>query len=247
MNVRSIKTRKITAQDRDLYAILDSYLTSLQERSILVITSKIVAICEGRMVRLEEADKETLIAQEADCYLPASASKYRVNLTIKGHLLTPMAGIDESNGNGYYILWPSSPQETANHVRAYLRKRFSLHQVGVLITDSKTTPLRWGVTGIAMAHSGFLALKNYIGEPDIFGRPLHMTKANVADALAAAAVVVMGEGHEQTPLAVIDQVPFVTFQEHDPTPEELEQLHIDIEDDLYAPLLQSVEWIPGSK
>jgi len=246
MRVRPIKTHKIT-KDRDLYAILDSYLTSLEERSVLAITSKIVSICQGRVVKVEDADKQALIEREADCFLPPSISKYRVSLTIKDNLLIPMAGIDESNGNGYYVLWPLDLQKTVNQVRAYLRKRFVRRQVGVIITDSKTTPLRWGVTGVALAHSGFLALNDYIGKADVFGRLLQMTKVNVADALAAAAVLVMGEGNEQTPLAVISEVPFVTFQERDPPAEELRQLRIDMEDDLYAPLLESVEWIQGLK
>jgi F420-0:gamma-glutamyl ligase len=158
-----------------------------------------------------------------------------------------MAGVDESNANGYYVLWPRDPQQVANEVRVYLRERFSRRQVGAIITDSKTTPLRWGVTGVAIAHSGFLALNDYIGQPDVFGRTLQMTKVNVADALAATAVLVMGEGSEQTPLAVIGDLPFVTFQERDPSPEEQRGRWIDVEDDLYAPLLQGVEWHKGSE
>jgi F420-0:gamma-glutamyl ligase len=88
-------------------------------------------------------------------------------------------------------------------------------------------------------------LKSYIGTPDIFGRPLHFEKTNVADSLATASVVVMGEGNEQTPLAVISDVPFVEFQDKNPTQEELEGLHIELEDDVFAPLLTSVEWKKG--
>jgi putative folate metabolism gamma-glutamate ligase len=245
MQVRAIKTHKIT-QDRDLFALLGHYLTSFDEGSILAITSKIVSICQGRMVRVEDADKQALIESEADRWLPPTASKYHVSLTIKDHLLIPMAGVDESNANGYYILWPRDAQRVANEVRVYLSDRFSRRQVGVIITDSKTTPLRWGVTGVAVAHSGFLALNDYIGQPDIFGRALQMTKVNVADALAATAVLVMGEGCEQTPLVVIGDLPFVTFQERDPSPEELRGRWIDVEDDLYAPLLQGVVWRKGS-
>lgn len=245
MRVCAIKTRQITVQDRDLVAILDTHLTSLEERSVLVITSKIVSICQGRVIKLEDADKQALIEREADLFLLPGTSRYHASLTIKDNLLIPMAGIDESNGNGYYILWPVDLQKTASTVRAYLERRFARKQVGVIITDSTTMPLRWGVTGVALAHSGFLALNDYIGKTDIFGRTLQMTKVRVADALATAAVLVMGEGNEQTPLAVIDDVPFVTFQERDPSAEELQQLRIDMEDDLYAPLLQAVEWRRG--
>jgi F420-0:gamma-glutamyl ligase len=73
-----------------------------------------------------------------------------------------------------------------------------------------------------------------------------MTKVNVVDALATAAVLV-GEGSEQTPLAVVGEVLFVTFQERDPSPAELEQLRIAVEIDLYGPLLTSVRWHKGRR
>ena len=126
-----------------------------------------------------------------------------------------------------------------------MSKRFSLTQVGVLITDSKTTPLRWGTTGICLGHSGFDALKNYIGTPDIFGRLLKVTKANMTDGLAAAAVAAMGEGDEQTPLAVISDIPFVHFDAGAPTAKDIEDLVIAPSEDLYAPLIQSAPWVKG--
>ena len=245
MRVHPIKTHPITAQDRDLFAILDRHLTSFEEGAILAITSKIVSICQGRMVPVGEAAKQDLIEQEADYWLPPEVNRYGVSLTIVDHVLIPMAGIDESNAAGHYVLWPRDPQHVANQVRGYLSARFSLTHVGVIITDSKTTPLRWGVTGVAIAHSGFLAVNDLVGHPDLFGRPLHYTKVDVADALAAAAVLVMGEADEGTPLALIEDLPFVTFQARDPTPAELEARWIDMEADLYAPLLQAVEWREG--
>jgi F420-0:gamma-glutamyl ligase len=143
------------------------------------------------------------------------------------------------------VLWPHNPQQTANTVCAYLRQRFACTHVGVIITDSKTTPLRVGVTGVALAYSGFRALNDYVGTVDCFGRPLRMTKVNVVDALATTAVLVMGEGSEQTPLAVVSDLPFVAFQERDPSAEELQQLQIAVADDLYGPLLTSVQWHKG--
>jgi F420-0:gamma-glutamyl ligase len=107
--------------------------------------------------------------------------------------------------------------------------------------------MRWGVTGMSLAHSGFGALKNYIGEKDLFGREFKFEKLNIADSLAASAVLVMGEGSEQTPLAIIEDLPQVEFLERNPTNEELKELKINIEDDLYAPLLKSVMWRKGNK
>lgn len=207
-----------------------------------MVTSKIVSICEGRVVKVGKVDKKKLIEQEADCYLPPGKNKYNITLTIKRNLLIPTAGIDESNGDGYYVLWPKNPQKTANEIREYLKNNYSLRHIGVIITDSKTTPLRRGTTGIAIAHSGFSALNNYIGKPDIFGRLLYVTKANIVDALATTAVLIMGEGNEQTPLAIIEDVPFVKFQDRNPAKSELRELQVPIKDDLYASLLKGVKW-----
>ena len=120
--------------------------------------------------------------------------------------------------------------------------KFKLKNLGVLITDSTTAPLRWGVKGIAIAHSGFSALNDYVGKPDLLGRKLKVTKVNVVDALAAAAVLTMGEGNEQMPLALIEDIPFVQFQDRNPTKKELEELRISLDDDLYSPLLKTVKW-----
>ena len=246
MKITPIKTHKITLKDKDLFEIFNLYLPRIKEGSVVAITSKIVSICEGRVVEVGTVDKDELVKKEAEYYLPKELNKYQFFLTIKRGLLTPTAGIDESNGNGYYILWPSNPQKTANEIRKYLVKRFSLKKVGVIITDSKTTPLRWGVTGTAIAHSGFTALNDYRGKKDIFGRKLEVTQANVMDALAAAAVLAMGEGKEQTPLALLEDLPFMRFQQRNPTKKELENLKISLEEDLYSSLLTSVKWRKGN-
>ena len=137
MRIHAIETHKITSTDQTLFAILDTYVSAFEERTVLAITSKIVSICEGRVVKLGTVEKCTLIAQEADAFLPAALNKYHTTLTIKQGVLIPAAGIDESNGDGYYILWPRDPQQTANAVRAYLQRRFRRTHVGVIITDKQ--------------------------------------------------------------------------------------------------------------
>ncbi len=245
MHIQPIKTHKLTTADASLTALLDQYLPDFAAGSILVITSKIVSIIQQRVVDRATADRQRVIESEAEQYLPPRYSRYRVTLTMKGGLLIPNAGVDESNSADQLVLWPADPQGVANSIRAYLCARFGLAEAGVLITDSRPLPLRWGVTGVGMVHSGFRAINDLIGEPDLFGRPLAMTKVNVMDGLAAAAVLVMGEGAEQTPLAVARDLPFVHFQPRDPTAAELEALRIAPEDDLYAPLLMGVPWVAG--
>lgn len=247
MKISAIKTNKILPGKKTLFQVLDRYVPSLPERSVLVVTSKIIAICEGSVVRMEDADKDDLIKQESTYYLPRDQNKYNVSLTITRNNLVATAGIDESNANGHYVLWPKNLQKSANEIRSYLKKRFKLKNVGVLISDSRTTPLRWGVTGIAIGHSGFAALNNYIGKPDIFGRMIEHTMVSVVDALAAAAVYVMGESNEQTPLAVVEDIPSITFQNRNPSDKELKKKAIALEDDLYAALLTSVKWKKGKR
>ena len=99
---------------------------------------------------------------------------------------------------------------------------------------------------MCLAWSGFGPLKNYVGAPDLFGRRLNMTKAGIADGLAGAAVLAMGEGAERTPLAVIEDVPFVRFKKSDPGAAELRGFRIKMKDDLFAPLLKGVRWKKGS-
>ena len=125
--------------------------------------------------------------------------------------------------------------------------RFKLKNVGVLITDSTCQPLRRGTVGITLAHSGFLSLHDYIGTPDLFGRPFTVSQANIGGCLASAAVLVMGEGTEQTPFCIMSDMPFVTFQDRNPNQNEIDLQRIPIEEDLFAPFLTNIEWEQGQR
>jgi putative folate metabolism gamma-glutamate ligase len=244
MIVNAYKTSPVSPGDK-LDRILDEYLPTIPERSVVVVTSKIVSLAENRVVPDDgKTDKRDLIHAEADAYLedPDYYDHYHITISIKNSNLVASAGIDESNGNGNFILWPENPIASAKQIWSHLRTKLNLHHLGIIITDSHTTPLRWGVTGTAIAWCGFEPLIDYTGKPDIYGRLFKFEKTNVIDSLATAATLVMGEGNEQTPLAVISDIPFVTFTDHAPTPAEIASLHIDIHDDIYAPLLTKVPW-----
>ncbi len=250
MKIEPIKTHSITIEDNDILKLIDRYVLDLNENTILVVTSKIISITEGRVKKIvegnEASDKEKLVKEESEMFLDKSENQYGFYLTITQNLLIPTAGIDESNGNGYYILWPKNAQVTSNKIREHLVTKFGLKNVGVIITDSKTTPLRWGTTGVAIAHSGFSALNDYIGSQDLFGREMRVTKSNIADGLAAGAVAVMGEGRESTPLVVISDISNIEFQDRNPTNEELASLKISIEDDVYGTILKRAPWQKSS-
>ena len=248
MKVTPIKTEKILPGLISLFELLDKHIINLNEKSVVVVTSKIIAICEGRIVKkISEEQKDELAKQEADLYLPHEFNQYGFMITIKNNMLVASGGVDESNGNGFYILWPKDSQKSANKIREYLAKKHNLKNLGVIITDSKLTPVRYGVTGYAIAHSGFNALRNYVGTPDIFGRLMQAEKTNVSDSLAAAAVLEMGEGNEQQPLVIITDLKSIEFQERNPTEEELEGLKISIGDDVFSSLLTAVKWQKGKK
>lgn len=243
MKIKTYKTVKILS-NQNLFSILDSSLPKLQEKDIVVVTSKIVSICQGTVVK-KTVDKQALIRQEAEKYIEEpSISRFHVTLTIKEGILIANSGIDESNANGLFVLWPKKVCKVTQEIWKHLRKKHSLKQLGILITDSRLIPLRWGTLGIGLSWCGFEPLKDYIGQPDIFGRKLRVTKQNIIDGLAAAAGTVMGEGNEQTPIAVIREAS-VKFQDRPPLQEEIASMRIDLKEDMYAPLIDSPKWKRG--
>ncbi|NUN07478.1 MAG: coenzyme F420-0:L-glutamate ligase [Bdellovibrio sp.] len=216
----------------DLVEFIAKHLdrSPLKERSVLAITSKIVSLAEGCVVPAASIDKKSLVEKQADHYLGEIG--YGVSLTITHGLLVAAAGIDESNSeNGDYIVYPQDPYASAEKLRVALRHRLGLKELGIILTDSRTGPLRLGVVGVSLSYAGFHPLRNMIGQNDIFGRPLKTTKINLTDSLAAAAVLMMGEANEKCPLAVIENAP-VEFCEH-PARDEFE---VAPADDMYLPL-----------
>lgn len=248
MTIRAIKTPLVKAGD-DICHIIAESIKVLPEKSVVVIASKIFSFCENRLVKKKSGtreEKHKLAKQEAEYYLDPHSSKYNLMLTIKGNWMFVNAGIDESNADNQYSLWPKDPQKSVNDVWKFLRSNYRINQVGVIMSDSKSFPLNWGVVGHGIAHCGFKALKNYIGRPDLFGRKMQMEKVNLVQSITAAGVLEMGEGSEQTPIAIATGVKSIIFQSRPPTIKELKSLKIKLEDDAYAPILLRANWQKGS-
>ena len=234
LQIQPIQTRVFRAGE-NLAAFVDEHLPNPDDLkgAILAVTSKIVSLAENRLVSKNTISKRELIEREADVNLGEIG--YGSILTIKvGHFIAS-AGIDESNSeNGHFILYPENPFESARHLGQHLRARTGTSTTGVLLTDSRTTPLRLGVTGISLAHWGFRGLLNKVGEKDLFGAPLQMTKVNIADSLGAAATLLMGEADEAQPLALIRWENGIEFtKESDP-----QELRSRLEEDLYYPFFK---------
>ncbi len=235
MHVQSIKTEIY----RPTVKLIDFVLTSLtsfplQEGDVLAVTSKIVSLSEYQIIEKHTVtSKEALVRQEADFFLSGGA--YDCYLTIKHELFIPSAGIDESNSeNGAYILYPKDPFASAHSLWLQLKNHFSLKHLGLILTDSHTTPLRRGVTGIALAHAGFHGVTSKVGQQDLFGKPLQFTFINDADALAGMAVYVMGEANDQCPLALIRGAGSLDFTNETPTRSGLPDPSVD----LYYPIFK---------
>lgn len=231
-----VRTRPFLPPRDTIYAVLDAALPRLREGDVLFITSKVLAIHQGRCIKITpNVSKKRLIEQEAERYVPRRLLSFReIPLTIKEHTLIPAAGIDESNGNGYYILWPRRIDALLHKTWRYLKKRFRLKKLAVIATDSHTTPLRRGVTGISLGSVGMEPIHDCRGAPDIFGRKLKYTQVNVVDALAAMAVLLMGESSEQTPFLILRGARCVAFTDRSAR----RKLFIPNGKDLYTPLLR---------
>jgi len=246
MKVTPIKTRLVHANECTTEALIAESIPTLEENTVVVISSKVVALCENRVVDIDGTDKNTLIRQEASLYTPDGFSSYGSSFTITRKTLIRAAGIDESNADNHYVLWPKDPQRSANALRAFLCEQFRVTNVGVIISDSLSVPpMRAGSIGIMLAHSGFTSLQRLAGTKDLFGREFKVAHPAIGSGLAAAANLVMGEGTEQTPIALVSDLPFVTFQPRDPSQEELDETYLSLEEDMYSPFFKLAPWQKG--
>ncbi|MGC9602357.1 MAG: coenzyme F420-0:L-glutamate ligase [Minisyncoccia bacterium] len=245
MNIKPIKIGVLVPPKDDLVHKIIASSLKPKDGDIIAVTSKVVSINEGRCVRVGSIKKEALARRESSLYLNEKP-KWGSSFTITKGVLIRAAGIDESNGNGHYILWPHNPQRSAALLRKKLMQEYKLSRLGVIITDSISTPLRRGAIGFALAWTGFEPLSDYRGIKDVFGRPLQYEQANVADALAAAAVVIMGEGGEQTPLVVIRGVAEKIWHKRK-SKGKWNKFVVPLKEDLFAQFLTKTKWKKGGK
>lgn len=248
MIVKAIKTRKFLPPKDDLWKLLSENIKFLKENSIVAVTSKVVAIAEGRCIAKDKVvDKDQLIISEADKYIPRHKSYQQLVIqTIKNNMIIASAGIDESNGAGYFILWPKNPAKSAKKIWQFLREKYQVKNLGVILTDSRLIPLRRGVVGISIGYFGFNPLRDYRKTKDIFGREFKMELSNLPDSLASAAVLEMGEGIEQQPFAIIEDIPNLDFIDREWIPSSKDDsFDIVPKEDMFYTLIKSVKWKKG--
>ncbi len=230
MNANSIHTR-IYNLGENVLSFINEHTTSFSEGDILVVTSKILALAESNV-----APKNTfadLLKNISD----ACINTPWATLTLHKDEWRINAGIDESNTKDVLILLPKDSFASAKTIALHIKKKFGLKRFGVIITDTRSTPLRIGTIGKAIGFYGFKPLKSYIGKKDLYGRKSRVTQSNLVDALAGTAVLLMGEGNEQTPLVHIQNAP-VSFVSRDVYPIE-KILSIHPQKDIFSYLFTS--------
>jgi coenzyme F420-0:L-glutamate ligase/coenzyme F420-1:gamma-L-glutamate ligase len=212
-----------------LFQALERAGISLQDGDILVLAQKIVSKAQGRLVNLAtvtpseralalaaETEKDPrlleLVLQES-----AAVLRTRPGSIIVEHRLgfvCASAGIDHSNvvGEGnpveeWVLLLPEDPDATALEIRRHLEAA-SGTRLGVLIIDSHGRAWRLGTVGAAIGLSGLPGLVDLRGQVDLFGYTLRITQVGVADELAAAASLIMGQAAEGTPVVHVRGFPY---------------------------------------
>jgi coenzyme F420-0:L-glutamate ligase/coenzyme F420-1:gamma-L-glutamate ligase len=226
MRLYAVKTEIVKTGDNVAEVVLEALKgqgLQLEDGDILALTSKIIACAEGHIVKLSEvkpsekakqlAKKFSLQPEFAELILREADNVYggveRAVLTLKDGVLTANAGVDNKNAPfGFAILWPRDVQGWAKRVREEVMDKTGRH-VGVLIVDSGLVPLRTGTCGLALAVAGFKPVIDCRGERDIFGKSLVITRRAVADDLASAAHLLMGEAADKTPVVVLRDAPVV--------------------------------------
>lgn len=239
MNIKAFTTARIEAYDDFYFHLFKALPDTLPEESVVVISSKIVALCEGSVVEIETIDKDELIKRESDMYLDRSfvPGKYVMH-TFKNNMIMPSAGIDASNTGKYYALLPRDPYRSAQEIHYKITEKFKLNKLGIVISDSRSTLLRKGVVGYALSFFGFNPMHNYRGSKDLYHKKMNVSQSNIPDSLAAAAVFVMGEGTESTPIAVISDIPRIEFNNSYLR----DDLELDPKEDIYIPFFRNAPW-----
>ncbi|MDA9017003.1 coenzyme F420-0:L-glutamate ligase [Actinomycetota bacterium] len=209
---------QFTSQDDLIAILLDSLrpANTLHNGDIIVITSKVVAKCEGRVVT-EVQDRESAIRSETKRVVATKVHDRGVTTIVETHtgLILAAAGVDASNTEpGTIVLLPVDSDHSARRLREQIEERAGV-SIGVIITDTLGRAWRLGVTDHAIGAAGVTVLDDLTGEPDAFDRTLEMTIVAVADEIAAASELVRPKD-SLTPFAIVRGLGHLVTEEHGP-------------------------------
>lgn len=201
----------------------------IKTRDVLVVGQKAVSKSEGRVANLDNVKpskrafllaKKTgkrpefveLVLRDSKRVLRADADAFIV--TTKDGATCMNGGVDKSNveGDTMYALLPHDPDESARKLRLKI-SRLTGKRIGVIITDTRSRPFRRGQVEEMIGIAGLSPVVDYRGQNDLFGYQLRFKNVGIGDELASAAELVMGQGREATPAAIIRGLRRVVFQD----------------------------------
>lgn len=244
MEVTPFKLEVVRPPQDDLLAKIKTSALTLQEGDVVALSSKVVAIWQGRCVLRADTDKDELIKAHADLYLERNQVPGDfVMHTIVDGVFMPSSGIDPFGD--YYVLWPEKPKETAVELLEWFKKEYRVEKLYLVLTDSRSVMLRRGVVGMAVSWAGFEPLYDNRMRTDLVGVASGGSQTNLPDSIAAAAVLAMGEANEQTPLARLRGVPYVG-EEYKAKYKDFNSFEFKMDEDIFAPFLK-VPWKKGKK
>ena len=203
--------------------IIDSIINnniSIDNGDVILIAQKVVSKSENRYKDLskinpskeainigESLDRDPafiqLILEESNEIL--STDKNVIIVEHKLGYININAGIDRSNiseNKNLVLLLPENPKKSATYIQSQISKQLK-KDISIIITDSMTRPYRAGITNFAIASSNIQSLIDLRGEEDIFGNKLLATEIAIADELAAASGLLMGQGNDMKPVVII--------------------------------------------
>jgi coenzyme F420-0:L-glutamate ligase/coenzyme F420-1:gamma-L-glutamate ligase len=193
----------------------------LQPGDVLVVTQKIVSKAEGRFITLSgitpspeaialaaEVNKDASLVElvlRESCAVVRKAPNILITRHRLGHVMAN-AGIDASNigaGNSdKVLLLPQDPDASASAIAVACESAVGFRPA-VVISDSFGRPWRMGTVNVAIGVAGMPAMLDQRGEPDRDGRIMQVTQIALADAVAGAAGLAMGEGAEGIPACIV--------------------------------------------
>jgi len=193
--------------------------TPIQEKDVIVITHVAVSKAEGNIVNLDEispSERAIDIAKQTgkepalvEVILRETEEIVRLGnnsiiIETKSGIVCANAGVDKSNieGERNLALLPRDPDASAKRIRHEIR-RLSGCDVAVIVSDTHGRPLRMGEINVAIGLAGIKPIRDRRGEKDLFGYVLRVKQTAVADELASAAELVIGQTNEGIPAAII--------------------------------------------
>ncbi len=200
--------------------------TPIQERDIVVITHVAVSKAEGNVVNLNEVvpskrakeiahetKKDPALVEVILSETTEIVRKRRNSLITetKNGIVCANAGVDKSNveGKRNIVLLPKDPNESAQKIRQKITK-LTHCDVAVIVSDTHGRPFRMGEINVAIGVAGIKPIRDRRGEKDLFGYVLRIKRTAVADELASAAELVMGQSNEGIPAAIIRRYEYQT-------------------------------------